>query len=209
MIWLFKRHVSINSSINGKITVGTRNGKKALFAGGVTQSGGELIPMWKKAVKILGSIKTNPKEILVLGVAGGTLFPLLTNLFPKAHLTGVDIDQTMIKTAKKYFGVADGKQLDLVVADAIVWCRTDQYKYDFIICDLYLGRFNPASARTKEFLQILKKTLNSNGALIYNCHYDKNNVKEYKNFYKLCEELFKQVKEVYSFPLNRLLLLRK
>ncbi|KKR69202.1 MAG: hypothetical protein UU12_C0046G0006, partial [Candidatus Woesebacteria bacterium GW2011_GWA2_40_7b] len=87
-------------------------------AEGLTQSGGIVETIWKSTLKrIHKSLATNHKT-LILGLGGGTVAKLIRKLWPKAKITGVDIDPLIVELGKKYLGM--GKyDVDIQIADAL------------------------------------------------------------------------------------------
>jgi spermidine synthase len=101
-------------------------------AGGLTQSGGIVETIWKSTLK---QIKDNCENILVLGLGGGTLAKLLRKKYPKAKITGVEIDPIMIELGKKYLDL-DKYDINIKIMNA------NKFKfglYDLVIVDTYLG----------------------------------------------------------------------
>lgn len=85
-------------------------------------------PLYEQAAKVqleIGSrlierlhyLKINPKRILDLGCGPGTFSPVLRQLFPKAHIVGLDLAQGMLHEAKKKQGWR--RKWSLVAADMV------------------------------------------------------------------------------------------
>src|SRR3989338_7046318 len=86
------------SKFNDEIKVMEFLGKKYLEVGKLEQSGPMMEKMYKKMfAKFLthGFIR-NAKEVLILGVGGGTLVKLLKKINPDLEITGIEIDQQMV-----------------------------------------------------------------------------------------------------------------
>lgn len=120
-------------------------------AGGLTQSGGIVESIWKSTLRQVKD--KNIGEVLILGLGGGTLAKLLRNKYPKARITGIEIDPQMIELGKKYLDL-DKYNIDIKVIDA------RKYKlgqYDLIIVDMYNGDNFPKEFESDEFLKKLTK----------------------------------------------------
>mgnify|MGYP001601230053 FL=1 len=123
-------------------------------AGGLTQSGGIVESIWKSTLKQIRNKNEEIRDILILGLGGGTLAKLLRKKYPNAKITGIEIDPIMIELGKKYLDL-DKYNIDIKIQDAFKFLEKNTKKYDLIIVDTYLGDkvveiagFNPAVART-------------------------------------------------------------
>lgn len=204
-MWLLNKNKKYQSKINGKIYIGKRTGKKALFSGGVTQSGGELIEMWDSVSERIKEDLPNAKNCLVLGVAGGTFISSIVKTVPKIKIIGIELDKTMIDVYYDQFNNTKSK-IKIINDDATIWVKTTDKSFDIILVDLYIGRLNPINSRNKEFLKDLLLHLTKKGIVIYNSHFDKNNPNEFEQFEKLVKTYYYS-EVIYEFPLNKVLLL--
>lgn len=170
----------IESEFNGKIQVLESMGSKTIIAGGLIQSGGVLRDIWEKG---LNSVKGKPangrvkiKNVLVLGLSGGTAARLATEKWPRATITGIEIDPLMIDLGKKHFGLSELSQLETVNEDAFAWLPSldKNRQFDLVLVDLYLGDKICRQSEEKAFLKELKQRLNPKGVVIFNrLYYEK------------------------------------
>ena len=79
-----------------------------------------------------------PKRVLMLGLAGGTVFRILRHLLPEANLTAVEIDREILGLATRHMGLGE---LDarVHVADARDWLARNRRTFDVVIDDCYLA----------------------------------------------------------------------
>lgn len=196
-----------SSKVNDSIHIGSSFGKKAIFVKTVPQSGGEFIFMWRKVLDQVSPKSFHPKNCLMLGVAGGTAINELKRRFPNVNITGVELDPIIIKVAIENSFFELNSNLKIKIQDAIKWVNQDKSKYDIIIVDLYIGDQNPAKARQKPFLEKIKKLLKKDGIVLYNCHYSKQKNDDYLKLRKNIDAVFSEVKELFEFPKNKILLL--
>lgn len=209
-MWNPFKKITYQSPINGLITLGEQKKHKAIFAGGVTQSGGELVPMWETIIEKLHTQKTPVKNFLLLGVGAGMVLRIVREYYPKATMTGIDIDPIMKEIAINQFEWKDTKTQKIIVADALTWLRNGpKNHFDFIVVDLFIGARNTPRTRDETFLQTLKKSLTKDGILLYNADFQEGNDSEYKNMVKRLKKLFPYVEAVFSYPLNKVFLLKK
>ena len=117
----------------------------------LTQSGGIVETIWKQTLRKLRIKKEEIRNILILGLGGGTVAKLLRKKYPKAKIVGVEIDPVMIELGKKYLNL-DKYNIDFKITDAT---KIKIKEYDLIIVDMYLGDkyvdlagFHPASKIT-------------------------------------------------------------
>jgi len=166
---------SLTSEYNPVLEINLVNGHYVLDAKNANYSFGGLHTAFRKIFK---ELKIGSKEfgrILILGFGAGSVASLLTQEFKReCNITGVEIDETVIKLAKKYFDIEKIKDLVLVNQDAFDFMKTNKEKYDMIVIDIYLDHIVPAKFETKEFLGFVKDGLSSNGMILFNkLGYDK------------------------------------
>ena len=206
----FKKKPKIDSRIHGPITFTNIEGNKALRAGGVTHSGGEIWPMWNTVIKKIRNSKFEIRNALILGVGGGDVLKLIDEFYPDVTITGVEIDPVMIEVAEKYFDMRIKSNVSIEIGDAIDWLpKHQEEQYDLVVCDLYVGPFNPSESRTESFMKNLANILTSNGIVLYNAHYQETNTLEFEVFMRTLKKIFHSIEVVFSYPLNRVLLLKK
>jgi len=125
-------------------------------AGGLTQSGGIVESIWKSTLKrIAVREKRIVKNILILGLGGGTLAKLLRKKYPEAKITGIEIDPIMIELGKKYLKL-DDYNIDIKVADVNSY-NLYTNRFDLVIVDMYSGDNFPKEFESEEFLKKLSK----------------------------------------------------
>ncbi len=178
-----------------------------LYTGDVSQSGGEYVSMWKKAVNYADKKNHNVIDCLILGVGGGTVVEIVKSKYPDCEITGVEIDPQMIKAAKEFFGIGKLNGFNLFVDDACKWIQKCRGKFDLIIIDLFISDLNPYCSRTKKFITEVKELLNQNGSILFNSHYLNEDSGEFEKFKFKCRKIFTEVTEIHQFPKNRILLL--
>lgn len=81
-------------------------------------------------------LNTPPKNILLLGLGGGTLVHLIRRFFPDAHMTCVELDKQHISIAKKWFKLPK-KNVTLIEGDAYEFMRTTKDSFDWIVDDVF------------------------------------------------------------------------
>jgi len=169
MDWNFWRPNKIletrTSKFNGKITVRKSWGLGTyLEVGGLTQSGWILEKIWSQTLRHLHNSKFSARggsalggiihNSLILGLGGGSVIKPLKKYWPKAKITGVDIDPVMVKLGQKYLNL--DKSVQIVISDAFSYMR-HATGYDLVIVDLYHGKDFPQKFESDKFLKKLSK----------------------------------------------------
>ncbi|OQA93103.1 MAG: spermidine synthase [Microgenomates group bacterium ADurb.Bin219] len=173
---LFNKDIleKFNSPFNGEILVVKElSGKTVMRVGGISQSGGLVEKIWKSVLFQVHTSKRKVQNCLILGFGAGTVAKILEEKWPGIKITGIEIDQVVIKIGKKYFGLDKIGKLKIIVGDAIQKITNCQlpvanHFFDLILIDLYRGQEFPKEAESKKFLNGLKKILSKDGLIIFN-----------------------------------------
>lgn len=208
--YIFPQTILItSSSFNRLIRVNEEWGKMKLLVNMSPQSGAYIEKLWKETFKhfhLIPGIKDAPppaggpkiRDILVLGLGGGTVLTMLSRLFPEALQTCVDIDPIVIDIAKKYFSVGNIPHLSLVHADAEKYVNhtvRERKKYDCVIVDLSFGRNIPAFVEEQHFLKEIKTLLSPSGYLLLNYLREKEYRNKSNTLFRTLQSVFPTVKD--------------
>jgi len=198
-----------NSPINGKVSVV----KSIAFgtyiqAGNLTQSGGVVYEIWKKALRKIYKSQITNHHSLILGLGGGSVAKIIDKLWPEAKITGVDIDPIMVELGKKYLGL-DKIKLDVVIDDAEKYLiHNTKYKihaFDLICVDLYVGDESPKKFESDAFLKLIHRLLSVDGVVVFNRLYYGEKRKQTMLFGEKAKKCFSKVE--YFFPEANLMLI--
>jgi len=88
--------------------------------------------------------------------------------FPNIEIDAVDIDPEVVKLAKDYFHVKEGKQMRLHAQDGRLFLTRTQNQYDIILIDAYFTDAMPFHLTTKQFFELAQKRLTPNGIIVAN-----------------------------------------
>jgi spermidine synthase len=113
---------------------------------------------------------TTPKNILMLGLGGGSISSYLGRFLPEASITTVEIDPGVIQAAKTYFGLRETERMRYRAADGRVFLTRNTEQYDLILLDAYRGGYVPFHLLTREFYTLVKQHLAPGGAAAFNVH---------------------------------------
>ena len=112
-----------------------------------------------------------PRHALMVGLGGGTISNVLTELYPKLTIDLVEIDEAVVRVARDYFDFRESTNTDVFIQDGRVFTRRAKIqgkKYDLIILDAYTGDYIPEHLMTQEFLQDVHDLLTPDGIVVAN-----------------------------------------
>jgi len=153
---------TFTSNFNDKVQLVTFSGQLRLDMGDLTQSGQVIEKIWARAFKKLLPSNFNPKKILVLGFGAGSVAKVIEKKWPKAKITGVEIDPVVIKIAQEHFGANEIQNLKIINQDAEKFVMTTREKFDLILVDCYQGYKIPPVFEDIGLLNKLLKLLSDN-----------------------------------------------
>ncbi|GAA4278284.1 spermidine synthase [Aquimarina mytili] len=164
-IWpLTKR---ITSKINGTLEVTWINGKKVLDSEHANYSYGAL-----EKVLTFGLSKievSHTAEILLLGLGGGSIIPVLQNRFNhQGKITAVEIDEIVIEIAKNEFNICNSKHLNIICEDASNYVKESTNLYQIIVIDIFIDQIVPELFYKEKFWQQSLRLLQSGGYILFN-----------------------------------------
>ena len=108
------------------------------------------------------------RSVLEIGFGGGRTAWYLHRFLPNVSVTSVELDPTVLELAKKYFGIRDEPNFQVVNRDGRIFLNESKEHYDIILIDAYRGPFVPFHLLTKEFYQIVKDHLAEGGVVAQN-----------------------------------------
>ena len=195
------------SKYSGIIEVWQSGNTLKLVADGTVQSVSWDSPNARKMffgqmVEVLKEHEPEMTSLLVLGLGGGTMQHLVSKDFPAAHIVSVEIDQVMVDTAWKYFGIESIPNHRVIVEDACrVIVEPEEYdlqphSFDVLAVDIYLGDKYPDLGNSGNFFAALKRMLVPEGLVIFNRIYLEHHQDEVNLFMDSVEEFFSDVDSV-------------
>lgn len=114
----------------------------------------------------------NVKDVLCLGLGGGTAPKRFLHDYPNATMDVVDVDPLVVEVAEKYFAVKPNPRLHIFTQDGRVYVKRCKKQYDLVILDAYTtnkyGSTVPPHLTTREFMGEVKKILRPGGVIAYN-----------------------------------------
>jgi len=116
-------------------------------------------------------VTDNPKNVLIIGLGGGTLSNVIHELYPSAKIHNVEIDPAVLKVARDYFNFIETDNVTSSVQDGRIFIKRaaiKKKKYDWIILDAFNGDYIPEHLLTKEFFEEVKSVLAEGGVIAAN-----------------------------------------
>ena len=107
-----------------------------------------------------------PKDVLILGLGGGTVATLIKSKYTKAKIIGVDNNKDTIDLAKKEMGLP--KSVKVLIKDAFEYVYSSEDKFDLIVVDIWNGGMFDTKVFAPDFMESVKKLLNTGGKIYLN-----------------------------------------
>lgn len=161
----------IRSDFNQQLEIKWKNGQLILETANTTYSFGKLEQIFKRGLKFIGHHRIRPMQnILNLGLGAGSTIQLLRNEIKyEGRITSVEIDETILYIARKYFNLNDFNHNHRILKmDAFEYVLTCKEMYDLIIIDIFQDTYMPSFLFETYFGNHLKRILNINGFIIFN-----------------------------------------
>lgn len=115
---------------------------------------------------------TQVSQVLMIGLGGGSAQRQWAAWYPQVQFETVEIDPVVVRVAREYFHLQTGPTQRVVVEDGRMYLRRSRQSWDVILVDAYTenryGAFIPYHLATREFFEIVRDRLSTNGVLAYN-----------------------------------------
>lgn len=109
----------------------------------------------------------DPKQALVVGLAGGTSARSMLATYPDLNVDGVEIDPKVLELARKYFAL-DDPRLTTYAEDGRYFLETTDQTYDLVALDAYRQPYIPFHLATKEYFELIGRHLDPHGVVVVN-----------------------------------------
>lgn len=109
-----------------------------------------------------------PRNILIVGLGGGSLSKYCYRQFPQARVTTVEINPDVIALRDEFLIPADDERFQIVQADACDYLTRDDVQADVILLDGYDAEGLPNCLCSEAFYSQCKQVLSDDGVLAAN-----------------------------------------
>lgn len=167
---------NFQSKINKDIKLVEFMNEYRLDMGGLTQSGLVMSQIWGAAVKQFLNTSPSPQSFLLIGFGCGSSAKMLNRRFPKAKITALEIDPTVIEIGKKYFKTDKIKNLNLINTDGAKFIKAlkKEDHFDAVFIDTFIGFQIPADFQDPKLLKIISQ--HTNHLLLNRLNWDEHQV---------------------------------
>jgi spermidine synthase len=122
-------------------------------------------------VLLLGPHLAGGRDLLILGMGGGTTVSGYRRFYPGARITAVEIDPVVVRAAHEQMGLVAGDDLEVRIADARPFLARDTRSFDLIEVDVFAGGpYAPFYCLTREFFAAAARRLAPEGVLAMNVY---------------------------------------
>lgn len=110
-----------------------------------------------------------PRRVLVIGLAAGTVPALYSQIYGPWPITGVELDPQIIAVGRRFFGM-NQPNLTAVAADGRRWLQQQppDSRFDLILVDAYRPPYIPFHLTTREFFALVEAHLSERGVVAVN-----------------------------------------
>lgn len=163
----------------GVIEVVDNNGERALHFGSPARQSSMLIAdpnrlhsFYARAMMALLLFNDNPRDVLMIGLGGGTIAKFMLHQFPECRLKVVEFRSSVLKVARSHFGLPFNPRLKIKIG-----CGADHVRHqsrelaeihDLIMVDAYGDSGMSPEVGSERFFDDCRNLLKRDGVLVIN-----------------------------------------
>jgi spermidine synthase len=135
------------------------------------------------------------RDVLMIGLGGGSAQKRIWRDFPKVKLTTVEVDPAVVEIARRYFALPSSPRLDVVTEDGRRYLARDDRRWDVIALDVFYADSIPFHMTTLEFLKLVRERLAPGGVVLMNVigRIDGNGSSLFRSIYRTYRAVFPTV----------------
>jgi spermidine synthase len=112
--------------------------------------------------------KPDARNILFIGLGGGSSPKRLWRDFPDMRIQAVELDPAVVDVARRFFELPEDPRLQVAVEDGRRYLDDDDRTWDAIMIDAFYADAIPFHLFTNEFMEMVRSKLNPGGVVITN-----------------------------------------
>ncbi len=192
-------------SIEGDVRVWQQYDRRWLdFNDGLIQSeiilnNPEILPLVLNRAMLAGVIFSElPKQVLLVGMGGGTTARYFASCFPDVVGDAVEKSKIVSELACSYFEFPVGHNWQIHTEDIIDYVQDCSQKYDLIIIDIAIEQKTPQWLVERDFLKQCRSLLTEQGHIALNLLVDDSN--EFLHYLSAIRDTFSRQTACLSLP---------
>jgi len=161
-------HIRVDASADGFVYLSfdrTRGLQSAVKLG---SPGYLALPYTRTAFAGLAFLGKDPKDVLFVGLGGGSMPMFMRHHYPRANVDIAEIDPQILEVAKEYFDFKEDGKMKVHIKDGRDFIRRTKRKYDIIFLDAYNSKGIQFHLTTREFLAQVRARLKPQGLVVSN-----------------------------------------
>ena len=123
---------------------------------------------YTQAMSMAALFLESPKEILCIGLGGGTMPKFFYRLFTNAKLTILELNPKVIQIAKHFFKLPISKRFNILQGDGVQYINEVDKKYDLLISDAFEDYGLPDEFCTISYFESCRNVLSEKGVFMIN-----------------------------------------
>lgn len=136
----------------------------SLWRPGTVLTGG----VWDAFLAVPTLVGRPPRDLAVLGNAGGTVARAFGVFYPSVRIDGAELDPAVTDAGYRFLGMGDNPRLVTHDADARPFLRRTRRRYDLVYVDAYRQPYVPFYLATREFFRLVRERLRPGGLVALN-----------------------------------------
>ncbi len=163
----------------GIIEVVEQNGERALHFGSPSRQSSMLLAdpnrlhsLYARAMMALLLFHDQPREVLMIGLGGGTIAKFMLHQFPDCHLKIVEFRSSVLKVARSHFHLPFDPRMKIKIGcgaqHVLQQSREHAELYDLIMIDAYDHAGMAPEVSSERFFDNCRTLLTKNGLLVIN-----------------------------------------
>ncbi len=154
--------------------------------------------VYTKAMVPAIALRPDARNVLVVGLGGGTLPMYVRSVMPNAVVDVVEIDALVRDAAVAHMGLRLDDKLRVHIADGRRFVEQTKTRYDLILLDAYGASEIPQHLATREFLTAVRARLTDRGVVASNVWSEDANTL-YPSMLRTHEDVFGRVSVIRGF----------